>query len=43
MKKGVGLLYTNWSKAGAALLMSPRQGKTSHHRGMKCGVTGWVS
>ena len=31
MKKGVGLPYTNWSGAGAALLMSPRQGETSQY------------
>ena len=31
MKKGVGLPCTNWSGAGAALLMSPRQGKTSQY------------
>ena len=43
MKKGVDLPCTNWSGAGAALLMSPRQGETSQHRGMKCGVAGWVS
>ena len=42
MKKGVGLPCINWSRAGAILLMSPRQGKTSEHRGMKCDVTGWV-
>ena len=35
MKKGIGLPCTNWLGAGAALLMSPRQGKTSQHRGMK--------
>ena len=43
MKKSVGLPYTNWSGAGAALLMSPRQGETSQHRGTKCGVASWVS
>ena len=43
MKKGVGLLCTNWSGAGAPLLMSPRQGETSQHRGIKCGVARWVS
>ena len=31
MKKGVGLPYTNWSGAGAALLMSPRHGETSQY------------
>ena len=31
MKKGVGLPYANWSEAGAAFLMSPRQGETSQH------------
>ena len=31
MKKGVGLPCTNWSGAGAALLMSPRQGETSQY------------
>ena len=35
MKKGVGLPCTNWSRAGAALLMSPRQGETSKYEG-KC-------
>ena len=40
IKKGVGLPCTNWSGAGAALLMRPRQGITSQHRGIKCGVTG---
>ena len=35
MKKGVGLPCTNWSGAGAALLMSPRQGETSKYEG-KC-------
>ena len=29
------------SGAGAALLMSPRQSKTSHHKGIMCGVAGW--
>ena len=29
MKKGVGLPCTNWSGAGVALLMSPRQGESS--------------
>ena len=43
MKKGVGLHCTNWSGAGAALLMSHRQGETSQHRGMTCGVAGWDS
>ena len=43
MKKGVGLPCTNWSGAGAALLMSPRQGETSQHKGIKCGMTGWGS
>ena len=43
MKKGVSLPYTNWSGAGAALLMSPRQGETSQHKGIMCGVEGWVS
>ena len=43
MKKGVGLPCTNWSGAGAALLMIPRQGETSQHKGMMCGVAGWVS
>ena len=43
IKKGVGLPCTNWSGAGATLLMSPRQGETSQHRGMKCGMAGWVS
>ena len=43
MKKGVGLPCTNWSGAGAALLMSLRQGETSQHRGIKCGMKGWVS
>ena len=33
MKKGVGLPCTNWSRAGAALLMSPRQGETSKYEG----------
>ena len=31
MKKGVGLPCTNWSGAGTALLMSPRQGETSQY------------
>ena len=31
MKKGVGLPCTNWSGAGVALLMSPRQGETSQY------------
>ena len=31
MRKGVSLPYTNWSGAAAALLMSPRQGETSHY------------
>ena len=31
MKKGVGLSCTNWSGAGVALPMSPRQGETSQH------------
>ena len=43
MKKGVGLPCTNWSGAGVALLMSPRQGETSQHKGKMCGVAGWVS
>ena len=43
MKKGVGLPCTNWSGARAAILMSLRQDETSQHRGMKCGVAGWVS
>ena len=43
MKKGVGLPCTNWSGAGAALLMSPRQDETSRHKGMMCGMTCWVS
>ena len=43
MKKGVGLPCTNWSEAGAALLMSPRQGETSQHEDKMCGVAGWVS
>ena len=43
MKKGVGLPCINWSGAGAALLMSPRQGETSQHKGKMCGVAGWVS
>ena len=30
-EEGVGLPCTNWSGAGAALLMSPRQGETSQH------------
>ena len=34
MKKGVGLPCTNWSGAGAALLMSPRQGETSRYEGI---------
>ena len=34
MKKGVGLPCTNWSGAGAALLMSPRQGETSQYEGI---------
>ena len=34
MKKGVGLPCTNWSRAGVALLMSPRQGETSQHKGI---------
>ena len=41
MKKGVGLPCTNWLGAGAALLMGSRQGETSQHRGMKCGMAGW--
>ena len=32
MKKGVGLPCTNWSGAGAAFLMSPRQGETSQYK-----------
>ena len=43
MKKGVGLPCTNWSGAGAALLMSPRQGETSQHKGKMCGMASWVS
>ena len=43
MKKDVGLPCTNWSGAGAALLMSLRQGETSQHKGKMCGVVGWVS
>ena len=43
MKKGVGLPCTNWLGAGAVLLMSPRQDETSQHKGMMCGVAGWVS
>ena len=43
MKKDVSLPCTNWSGAGAALLMSPRQGETSQHKDIKCGVAGWVS
>ena len=43
MKKGVGLPCINWSGAGAALLMSPRQGETSQHKGKMCGVAGRVS
>ena len=43
LKKGVGLPCTNWSGAGATLLMSPRQCKTSQHKGMMCGIAGWVS
>ena len=43
MKKGVGLPCTNWLGAGTALLMSPRQGETSQHKGKMCGVAGWVS
>ena len=35
MKKGVGLPCTNWSGAGAALPMSPRQGETSQYE-VKC-------
>ena len=31
MKNGVGLPCINWSGAGAALLMSPRQGETSQY------------
>ena len=31
------------SGAGAALLMSPRQGETSQHKGIMCGVEGWAS
>ena len=34
MKKGVGLPCTNWSGAGAALLMSPRHGETSQYEGI---------
>ena len=43
MKKGVGLPCANWSEAGVAFLMSPRQGETSQHKGKMCGVAGWVS
>ena len=43
MKKGVGLPCTYWSGAGAALLMSPRQGETSQHKGKMCGMADWVS
>ena len=32
IKKCVGLPCPNWPKAGGALLMSPRQCKTSQHR-----------
>ena len=35
MKKGVGLSYTNWSKAGVAILISPRHGETSQHKDIK--------
>ena len=42
MKKSVGLPCKNWSGAEAALLMSPRQDETSQHKGIKCGVAGWV-
>ena len=31
------------SGAGAALQMSPRQGETSQHKGIMCGVAGWAS
>ena len=31
MNKGVGLPCANWSEAGVAFLMSPRQGETSQH------------
>ena len=31
MKKGVGLPCTNWSGAGAVLLMSPRQGEINQY------------
>ena len=34
MKKGVGLPCTNWSGAGAAFLMSSRQGETSQYEGI---------
>ena len=37
IKKGVGLPYTNWSGAGAALLMSPRQSETSQYEAI-CGA-----
>ena len=40
MKKSVGLPCTNWSGAGAALLMSPRQDETSQHKDKMCGVVG---
>ena len=41
MKKGVGLPCTNWSGAGAALLMSPRQGETCQYEGyVWCGRLG---
>ena len=43
MKKGVDLPCTNWSGARAALLMSLRQGETSQHKGIMCGMVGWVS
>ena len=43
MKKGVGLPCTNWSGAGATLLMSPRQGETNQHKDIKCGVASRVS
>ena len=42
-EEGCWLPCTNWSGVGAALLMSPRQGETSRHRGMMCGVASWVS
>ena len=43
IKNGVGLPCTNWSGAGAALLMSPRQGETSQHKYNMRGVAGCVT